>query len=199
MICALCLGQEHAELALASGGCESCEALPMSTLRARLEAFNPEAVTPPFVGPRKKKRRSQRQPEPVATATRSPENLPRASLSPSPPPFTDAQLPLTSLTAVASEDEAEGHATRDCCSILASDSEDWSLNSASSSIQESGRTRAGADAELMRLLTQAVDRLGLEWSLPKEPALNRLDGCFLHRRRSAPVSRPAPFLPELHT
>ncbi|XP_077058421.1 uncharacterized protein LOC143711010 [Siphateles boraxobius] len=147
---------------------------------ARRAAFNPAAaITPPSVGPRKKKRRSLRQPEPVATATRSPENLPRASLSPSPPLLTDAQLPLTSFTAVASEDEAEEQATKDCCSILASDSEEWSLHSTSSSIQESTHTRAGADAELMRLLTQAVDRLGLEWSLPKEPTPNRLDGCFL--------------------
>lgn len=102
--CALCLGMEHAELALA-GGCELCEASPLSTLRVRLETFNPEART---------------------TATRSPEYLPRASLSPSPPPLTDAQLPPTSLTAVASEGEDEEHATGDFCSLLASDSEEWS-------------------------------------------------------------------------
>ncbi|XP_056128453.1 uncharacterized protein LOC130106389 [Rhinichthys klamathensis goyatoka] len=62
----------------------------------------------------------------------------------------------------------------------------------------SGRTCSGVDAELMRLLVKAVDRLGLEWSPSKEPALNRLDGCFLQRRHQPPASRPAPFLPELH-
>lgn len=38
----------------------------------------------------------------------------------------------------------------------------------------------------------------LDWSMPEEPAPNRLDGFFLHGRRPTPHSRPAPFLPELH-
>ncbi|XDV29329.1 hypothetical protein PO909_032466 [Leuciscus waleckii] len=46
-------------------------------------------------------------PEPGMTAERSPEPLPRASLSPSPPPFTDAQRPAIARTAVASGDEAD--------------------------------------------------------------------------------------------
>ncbi|XDV35654.1 hypothetical protein PO909_005555 [Leuciscus waleckii] len=50
----------------------------------------------------------------------------------------------------------------------------------------------------MRLLEQAVESLGLEWSTPQQPALNRLDGCFLQRDRTSQPSRPAPFLPELH-
>ena len=170
----------------------------MSTLRARLAMFDDPPPSPAASsGPRKKKRRSQRPPEPVVIAERSPEPLPRASLSPSPPPFTDAQRPATARTAVASGDEADDAA--DSCSLLASDSEEWSgSHRSASSTPESGRSRSSVDAELIRLLTKAVDRLGLDWSPPKEPAPNRLDGCFLPSRRQAPASRSAPFLPELH-
>ncbi|XDV44811.1 hypothetical protein PO909_013049 [Leuciscus waleckii] len=89
-------------IALSSGGCELCEELPMSTLRARLALFDAPAVSPSAsTGPRKKKRRSQRPPEPAAVAERSPEPLPRASLSPSPPLLPDAQRPAFARTAVA--------------------------------------------------------------------------------------------------
>ena len=87
----------------------------------------------------------------------------------------------------------------DSCSLLASGSEDWSSSAdlAPSSHRPPGK-RASIEAELMRLLEQAVESLGLEWSTPQQPAHNRLDGCFLHRDRASQPSRPAPFLPELH-
>ncbi|XDV36199.1 hypothetical protein PO909_006027 [Leuciscus waleckii] len=47
VICALCLGLDHAALALTSGGCELSEEMPMSTLRARLALLYP----PPASGP----------------------------------------------------------------------------------------------------------------------------------------------------
>ena len=173
----------------------------MSTLRARLAIFDDPPPSPAASsGPRKKKRRSQRPPESDAVAERSPDPLPRASLSPSPPPFSDAQRPATARTAVASGDEADDAAVDDSCSLLASDSEEWSgSHRSASSTQESSRSRASVDAELLRLLTKAVDQLGLDWSPPEKPAPNRLDGCFLPSRRLAPASRLAPFLPELHT
>ncbi|XDV35164.1 hypothetical protein PO909_005166 [Leuciscus waleckii] len=133
-LCALCLGPDHAANALSLGGCKLCEELPMSTLRARLALFDAPAVFPSAsAGPRKKKRRSQRPPEPAAVAERSPEPLPRASLSPSPPLLPDAQRPAFARTAVASEDEADHAAIADSCSILASDSEEWSGSHRSSS------------------------------------------------------------------
>ncbi|CAM4514717.1 unnamed protein product [Leuciscus chuanchicus] len=192
--------RRHAALALSSGGCELCEELPMSTLRARLALFDAPAVSPSAsTGPRKKKRRSQRPPEPAA-AERSTEPLPRALLSPSPPLLPDAQRPASARTAIASEDEADHAAITDSCSLLASDSEEWSgYHRSASSTQESSRSRSSVDAELLRLLTKAVDQLGLDWSPPKAPAPNRLDRCFLPSRRQAPASRSAPFLPELHT
>ena len=171
----------------------------MSTLRARLEVFDQHVSPPVPAGPRKKKRRSQRPPETNQAHRSSPESLPRASPSPSPPPLTAAQPPALARASAASGDEADefGERAADSCSLLASDSEEWST--ASSSVQDSGRSRAGEDAELLRLLTRAVEQLGLDWSSPEEPAPNRLDGCFLHQRRRQPASRKAPFLPELHS
>ena len=197
LLCALCLGRDHAAVAFSSGGCEFCEELQMSTLRARLALFTDTA--PAVAGPRKKKRRSQRPPEPETRAKASPEPLPRASLSPSPPPLPDAQPTALALDAVDTADEADDNDRLDTCSLMASDSEVWSGSARSaSSTRASSRAPAGVEAELLRLLTMAVERLGLEWSPPEVPPPNRLDGCFLTSGRQAPASRPAPFLPELH-
>jgi LSD1 subclass zinc finger protein len=188
VICALCLGLEHAELALADGGCDLCENLPLSSLRARLLAVK-TAPAPPLSSPRKKKRRAQRPPEPPAEPC-GPPPPPPASRSPS-PPQPDIQLPPSGRS-VASDDAAE---EKDSCSLLASDSEEWS---SLGSTRESAGIRAGIEEELMRLLSQAVERLGLEWSPPPEQAPNRMDGSFFHRRSTPACNRAAPFLPELH-
>ncbi|KAL0161520.1 hypothetical protein M9458_045245, partial [Cirrhinus mrigala] len=60
------------------------------------------------------------------------------------------------------------------------------------------RTRTGMDAELFRVLTRAVDELGLEWSPPEEPPRSLLDEWFLPGRRQAPRRWASPFLPEVH-
>ncbi|KAG1926612.1 hypothetical protein F2P79_024753 [Pimephales promelas] len=194
VICTLCLGPHHAALALDSGGCMDCEVLLLSTLWARLEAFTTVAVTP-----LRKQRRSQRIPETEITVKGSPDCFRPTSHSPS-PPLPDAQLPSSAHTAAASGDKVERIDLGDSCSILASDIEEWwsSYHSASSSVQESSRTRAGVDAEHLCLLSKAVVQLGLDWSPPKEPMPNRLHGCFLHSHCPPPVSRSAPFLQELH-
>ncbi len=46
------------------------------------------------------------------------------------------------------------------------------------------------DAELFRVLSKAVEELGLEWSPPEEPSRSRLDEWFLPGRRQAPQQRP---------
>ncbi len=58
--------------------------------------------------------------------------------------------------------------------------------------------KAGMDAELFRVLSKAVEELGLEWSPPEEPSRSRLDEWFLPGRRQAPQQRPSPFFPEVH-
>ncbi len=54
------------------------------------------------------------------------------------------------------------------------------------------------DAELFRVLSKAVEELGLEWSPPEEPSRSRLDEWFLPGRHQAPQQRPSPFFPEVH-
>ncbi|XP_056089774.1 basement membrane-specific heparan sulfate proteoglycan core protein-like [Rhinichthys klamathensis goyatoka] len=87
----------------------------------------------------------------------------------------------------------------EACSLLASDSEDWasSVDLPPATRQPRGR-RAGIEAELMRLLSQAVETIGLDWEAPAPPPRNRLDGRFLRKNEAPSQSRSAPFLPELH-
>jgi hypothetical protein len=98
IICARCLGHDHAEAALTRGGCPECDSLGLAELRARFASFTatePTSALPfPLFEPRNKKRRSQRLPEPVECDDATPGQSPRASppLSVSPPPvqFTQA-------------------------------------------------------------------------------------------------------------
>ncbi|XDV20624.1 hypothetical protein PO909_025924 [Leuciscus waleckii] len=193
VLCASCLGKDHADHVLADGGCQECESLPLSTLRAQQALFIVKSASPiPSVGPRRKKRHSQRPPEP-SVKENSPAASLRASFSESLISFLDGQRPAA--VEMMERDVMED----DSCSLLASGSEEWSgsIPDPAPSTQESS-VRALVNAELLHLFTKAVEDLGLEWTTPQEPAPNRLDGCFLTGRRSAPVSRPAPFLPELH-
>ncbi|KAL0195699.1 hypothetical protein M9458_009271, partial [Cirrhinus mrigala] len=59
-------------------------------------------------------------------------------------------------------------------------------------------TGTDMDAELFRVLTRAVDELGLEWSPPEEPSRSLLDEWFLPGCRQAPRQRASPFFPEVH-
>ncbi len=43
ILCVACLGEEHAQLALESTGCEHCDMLPLWTLRSRLTFFREDA------------------------------------------------------------------------------------------------------------------------------------------------------------
>ncbi len=54
------------------------------------------------------------------------------------------------------------------------------------------------DADLFRILSKAVEELGLEWSPPKEPSRSHLDEWFLPGRHQAPRQRALPFFPEVH-
>ncbi|CAM4463382.1 unnamed protein product [Leuciscus chuanchicus] len=196
VICVSCLGEGHAALALADGGCPHCELMPMATLRTRMATFHEPAL--PAATPRRKKRRAQRIPEPP-TEKSSPVRLP-ALPSASLESLTPGQWPPLAAASAGDDKEEAAVFEEDSCSILASDSEDWasSVDLAPSSARESSGKRASIEAELMRLLTQATESLGLEWSAPAEPTRNRLNGCFLQGDRVSTPSRPAPFLPELH-
>lgn len=58
---------------------------------------------------------------------------------------------------------------------------------------------ASVDEELLKILTEAVADLGLDWSQPEQPAKNRMDMWFLQQGcHDAAPHRPAPFFPEVH-
>ncbi|CAM4597767.1 unnamed protein product [Leuciscus chuanchicus] len=198
VICVSCLGEDHAAIALADGGCPHCELLPMVTLRTRLASFSESAF--PAALPRRKKRRSQRRsqrvPEPAPARPSSPVRPPASPASPVSLP--DAQRPQS---AAASSEEVVSKAAsgeKDSCSLLASGSEDWASSEDLAPPARKPTTRANIENELMRVLALAAASLGLEWSAPELPSRTRLDGSFLPGERTSPESKPAPFLPELH-
>ncbi len=89
----------------------------------------------------------------------------------------------------------------DSMSLVASDAEElWGsvTDPAPSGLPAPSAAKAGMDAELFRVLSKAVEELGLEWSPPEEPSRSRLDEWFLLGRRQAPQQRPSPFFPEVH-
>ncbi len=53
--------------------------------------------------------------------------------------------------------------------------------------------RLKVDDELIRVMTKAVNELGLEWSLPEEPSRSRLDEWFLLGHHQALRQHSPPF------
>ncbi|KAL0163784.1 hypothetical protein M9458_039537, partial [Cirrhinus mrigala] len=180
--CVSCLGLPHAEAALKETECPHCGDMSLSSLRSRIAFFSERDSAPralPFPSsqePVKKKQRGRgsRRPELDELTSAQP---PRASPSPqregSPVLFARPDLDMVSFG--GSEDDL-----LDSMSLAASDAEELSgsvndpapLPSAETS---DSRTRTGMDAELFRVLTRAVDELGLEWSPPEEPPHSLLD------------------------
>lgn len=190
ILCISCLGRNHADHALSKGGCPECDDMSMATLRAHLASFDMDPV--PLLlssGPRCKKRHSQRRLEDIPESARMPANSPCASLSVSPSSITAGQPP-----AVHRESDGD-NAEEDSCSLLASESEVWSGSNLdpAPSTQESSVVRSSFDAELLCLLTQAVEDLCLDWSLPEQagwlvPARAILDAS--REARSLPAGTP---------
>ncbi len=56
----------------------------------------------------------------------------------------------------------------------------------------------GMDADLFRILSNAVEELGLEWFPSVEQSRSRLDEWFLPGRHQAPRQRASPFFPNVH-
>ena len=194
VICVSCLGEDHAALALADGGCPHCELLPLVTLRTRLASFSEPASSAAL--PRRKKRRSQRAPEPDPARLSSPVRPPASPASPESLP--DAQRPQSAAASLEEVVSEAASGEKDSCSLLASGSEDWASSEDLAPPARRSTTRASIEKELMRVLALAAASLGLEWSAPELPSRTRLDGSFLPGERTSPESKPAPFLPELH-
>ncbi|ROL55048.1 hypothetical protein DPX16_0152 [Anabarilius grahami] len=89
----------------------------------------------------------------------------------------------------------------DSMSLAASDAEDWtgsSHNPAPLPSLEPIDARASIYTELIRVLSKAVEELGLEWSAPEEPTCSCLDEWFLPGHLQAPPQQSVPFFPEVH-
>ncbi|KAL0173136.1 hypothetical protein M9458_033447, partial [Cirrhinus mrigala] len=203
--CVSCLGLPHAEVALKETECPHCGDMSLSSLRLRIVFFSerdsaPRALPfPPSQEPVKKKQRgrgSQRSESGELTSAQPPRASPSPQREGFPVLFTCPDLDLVSFG--GSEDDM-----LDSMSLAASDAKELSgsVNDPAplpSTDTSDPRTKTGMDAELFRVLTRAVDELGLEWSPPEEPPHSLLDEWFLPGTRQAPRQRASPFLPEVH-
>ncbi len=89
----------------------------------------------------------------------------------------------------------------DSLSLVASDAKELSgsvTDPALSPLSSSCNSRLRMDEELIRIMTKAVNELGLEWSPPEELSRSRLDKWFLPGCHQAPRQRSSPFFPEVH-
>ncbi len=153
----------------------------------------------------RKKQRGRGSQRPVESEL-TPAQIPRASLSPhremSPVLFSQPdQRPSASVSDLVSFGGSDDELADDSMSLVASDAEELSgsvTDPAPSGLPAPSVAKAGMDAELLRVLSKAVEELGLEWSPPEEPSCSRLDEWFLPGRRQAPQQRPLPFFPEVH-
>ncbi|KAI2645948.1 hypothetical protein H4Q32_025302 [Labeo rohita] len=210
--CVSCLGLPHAEAALKETECPHCGDMSLSSLRSRIAFFSerdsaPRALPfPPSQEPVKKKQRgrgSQCSKLGELTSAQPPHASPSPQREGSPVLFTRPDLcPSAAASDLVSFGGSEDDML-DSMSLAASDAEELSgsVNDPAplpSSDTSDPRTKTGMDAELFRVLTRAVDELGLEWSPPEEPPRSLLDEWFLPGRRQAPRQRASPFLPEVH-
>ncbi len=89
----------------------------------------------------------------------------------------------------------------DSLSLAASDSEElagsYNDPAPSQSVQHSASS-PGMYADIFRVLSSAVEELGLEWSPPEKPSCSRLDEWFLPGRRQAPCQQASAFVPVVH-
>ncbi|KAI2646291.1 Platelet glycoprotein V [Labeo rohita] len=210
--CVSCLGLPHAEAALKETECPHCGDMSLSSLRSRIAFYSERDSAPralPFLPsqePVKKKQRGRGSRRSELDELTSAQPL-RASPSPqregSPILFTRPDLcPSAAASDLVSFGGSEDDML-DSMSLAASDAEELSgsINDPAplpSTDTSDPRTSSGMDAELFRILTRAVDELGLEWSPPEEPPRSLLDGWFLPGRRQAPRQRASQFLPEVH-
>ncbi|ROK16088.1 hypothetical protein DPX16_22706 [Anabarilius grahami] len=209
--CMRCLGKSHAEAALTEITCSHCESMSLASLCSRIAFFSESDSAPralPFSsspGPVRKKQRgrgSQRSDETELT----PAQVPCTSLSPqrevSPVRFSHPdQRPSAIVSDLVSFGGSDEKPLDDSISIVASDAEEWSFSlhdPAPLPSLEPIDTRTSIDSEFTRVLSKAIEQLGLEWSAPHEPTRSRLDEWFLPGRRHAPPQRAAPFFPEVH-
>ncbi len=207
--CVPCLGKSHADAALAGSDCSHCKSISLASLRTRIAFFSESDPAPralPFSssqGPVRKKQRG-RGFQRLVESELTPAQIPRASFSPhreiSPVLFVQPdQRPSASVSDLVSFGGSDDELADDSMSLVASDAEElWGSVTDPAPSGLPAPSAAKARMELFRVLSKAVEELGLEWSPPEEPSRSRLDEWFLPGRRQAPQQWPLPFFPEVH-
>ncbi len=172
--CVSCLGKSHA--ALAGSDCSHCESISLASLRTRIAFFSESDPAPralPFSssqGPVRKKKRGRGSQRPVESELTLAQ-IPRASLSShremSPVLFSQPdQRPSASMSDLVSFGGSDDELADDSMSLVASDAEELSgsvTDPAPSGLPTPSAAKPGMDAELFRVLSKAVEELGLEW------------------------------------
>ncbi len=205
-----CLGKSHTDSTLSGTDCSHCKSFSLVSLCSRIASFLESDSIPcalPFSssqGPVRKKLRGREFEQPV-TSELTPDQCSHASPSPQ---------REHSLVLFTQHDEHPSAAASNMISFSVSDNElDDSLSLAASDAKElsgsvtdpallpssaSRNARLRADEELIRVMTKAVNKLGLEWSLPVEPSRSRLDECFLPGHHQALRQPSSPFFSEVY-
>ncbi len=204
-------GAAHTETALTEMECPHCVDMSLASLCLRI-AYSLESDSAPCALPLSSSLGLVRKKQP-GRGSQCPEmgeltsdQILRSSLSPSreadPVFYSRAdQHPSTAASDMVSFGGSEDEILDDSMSLSAFDGEELSSSIYGPALPQSGKSskpKPGTDAKLFRVLSRAVDELGLEWSPPEEPARSRLDECILPGRHQAPHQRASPFFPEIH-
>ncbi len=169
--CFECLGDEHAALGL-EGECEHCDLLPIKVLCARLAFFKDERAVAPSLG-----------------SWGSRVDL--------------VEVRGTGSLALSPDHEVLASASEACFGASSERAEDTSSH-ASAEMESATSERSSRDdrayEELLEVVTQAVDRLKLDWPQEHEtPKRSKLDDRFLSGGRGeGPQRWSLPFFGDLH-
>ncbi len=186
---------------LSVADCSHCESFSLASLPSRI-AFFPESDSAPRAlpfsssqGPVRKKLRGRGFEQPVTRELASAQ-CPHASLSQREHSVLFTQLdqyPSAAASDVISFGVSDNELD-DSLSLVASDAEELSGSVADPALlpsSASSSARLKADDEVIRVMTKAVNELGLE------PSRSRLDKCFLPGYHQALRQRSSPFFPKI--
>ncbi|KAL0168134.1 hypothetical protein M9458_036356, partial [Cirrhinus mrigala] len=179
--------------ALEGSDCPACEDLPIRTrLRARLAVVRngglSDSVSPSPAASEPWAKRTQTAPSGGFADELPSAQCPCSHCAPEPDDSFHPSPEAQKLVSFGAEED-------DIKSTSASDPGAW----LEALTEGPSPTPASLDEELLNILTEAVEDMGLDWVVPEQPAKQWMDGSFLGAgRQSDALQRPAPFFPELH-
>ncbi len=188
ILCVACLGEEHAQSALESAGCEHCDMLPLPTLRSRLAFFREDAQArvPQGSGPAAAKAQRRLRSWGSQIDLSAEEETGTALSLASPDRFSASYQGWEACAAVSSA-PIEAHTLQLSNSV--------ELDAANARDTEDSPPQSHAYEELVELVTRAVEKLSIDWPAEREDVRSRgkLDERFLPSR-AQPQCRGLPLL-----